>query len=196
MAEGNDIASTSRMGVFVKDGATPMVRGNRIHDAKDFGVIVQLAGGTIEDNEIFRNREVGIRTESPDVVVRGNRIHDNIGGGVFVQPKTKGVFERNQIIDNKKWGFMVADGADPTLRDNRVQGSPLGIVVCRTSRGTYIGNDVRGNARVGLLLDPGSAPAQCEANISDGAPMEGPAGKPGPSRWSTHGHGRKKGRGK
>jgi parallel beta-helix repeat protein len=116
-----------------------------------------------------------------DVVVVGNRIHDNAGGGVFVQADSSGLFERNEIASNKSSGFMISAGGNPTLRGNRVHGSPLGIVVGSTARGTYIGNDVRGNTGIGLAIHRRSAPVQCEGNVSDPAPQGG-KGKGGPGR--------------
>jgi parallel beta-helix repeat protein len=185
--EGNEIASCSQKGIFVKRDSAPIVRGNRIHGSKEYGILVEFGGGLFEDNEVFKNHGPGMRVDSVDAVIRGNRIHDNNDGGIFLQPGTRCVFEQNQVINNKKWGIMVTGGANPTLRGNRVQGSPLGIVACQSARGTYIENDVRGNTQVGLLLDPRSAPVQCEGNIMD--PVK-------PGTKVQHGPGRKKGRGR
>jgi nitrous oxidase accessory protein NosD len=171
--EGNEIVSSSHIGVLVKDGSAPVLRGNRIHDGKDFGVLVQFAGGTIIDNDIFRNRGIGVRIQSMDVVVKGNRIKDNAGGGVLVQPDTKGLLEGNEIATNKQWGLMVVTRSDPTVRGNRVHGSPVGILVTAEAKGTYAGNDVRGNTRLGLAVHQRAQVVHCEGNLMDPGPRDG-----------------------
>ncbi len=195
VAEGNEINSTAQIGVFVQQDSKPILRRNRIHDAKDHGIVIQHAGGTFEDNEVYRSRGIGIRIDSMDVVVRGNRIHDNSAGGLAVNPHSKGIFERNRIINNKKWGFMIAQDSNPMVRHNVVQGSPLGIVVCKNAYGTIIENDARGNER-GLLVDPGSMPVQCEGNISEGNPVVGAVGQHPSTKGVHRGSKDKKGRGK
>jgi nitrous oxidase accessory protein NosD len=101
-----------------------------------------------------------------------------------VQPRSGGLIERNEIATHKKAGICVANEAAPTVRGNRVHGSPVGIIVSQKAQGIYTDNDVRGNARLGIHVEPSATPVSCEGNVSDLAPLNAPqaGGTPGRDR--------------
>ncbi len=194
-ADGNDISSPSRIGIFVTENSKPTLRGNRIHGSKTHGVVIENGDGTIENNEIFKNQGTGLRVESNDAMIRDNRIHGNMAGGIAVLSK-KGTFERNQILYNQPWGFLAAQGSNPNVQENLVQGSAIGLIIGRKTGGTYVKNDLRGNMQIGLLVDPNSAPNQCDDNALDDALVRGPTDKYHSTGPSPAGQGKKKGKGK
>lgn len=94
-----DISSESGSCISIR-GARATLRGNRIHDATQVGVLITNgAQGTLEYNEISANtnRGVHIRDEGTYATVRGNRIIKNKQGGVWVYNKGGALIADNEI---------------------------------------------------------------------------------------------------
>ena len=74
--EDCDIFGNSKSGVWIVRNGNPVLRRCKIHDSKDFGMLVCENGkGTIEDCEIFRNVESGLKiTEDSAMDVRNCKI--------------------------------------------------------------------------------------------------------------------------
>ena len=113
-----DISSESLACVAIHGDATPVVRGNRIHDGKSAGVYIYEQGaGVFQDNDIHGNTLAGVEVaDGANPVVRGGRIHDNGAAGVLILARGAGVFQDNDIHGNTLAGVEVADGANPVMR--------------------------------------------------------------------------------
>ena len=148
--ENCDITSESLSCVSVRNGADPIVRGNRIHDGKEGGVLVHSEGrGTYEDNDVSGNALAGFAvSEGGDPVVRGNRIRDGKSSGVYVHSEGRGTYEDNDVSGNRLSGFAVKGDGDPVVRGNRITANSYeGIWVYRGGKGTYERNHLWDNAR-------------------------------------------------
>ena len=159
--EDCDITSQSLSGVFIHSGANPRLRRNRIHDAKECGVLVYENGlGTLEDNYISGNALAGVEIkQGGNPTLRRNRIHDGKAGGVLVQENGLGSLEDNYISGNALAGVEVKTGGNPTLRRNRIHdGKAGGVFVHENGLGTLEDNDIFGNALSGVGINQGGNP--------------------------------------
>ncbi len=159
--EDCDISSEGLACIVVRDGADPVVRGNRIHDAKNGGIyIFSGSRGTFEDNEVFANASGGFAVDDGgNPVVRGNLIHDNGDSGIYIFSGSRGTFEDNEVFANASSGFGVGDGGDPVVRSNRIHNNgSFGVAVLGEGRGTFEDNEIFGNALDGFLVDDGGDP--------------------------------------
>jgi len=107
--EDNEIFGNAYAGVEIKTGANPTLRRNRIHDGKSGGVFVQDNGqGTLEDNEIFGNAYSGVEIKTgANPTLRRNQIIKN-ADAVWVYEGGLGVFEENDLRENKRGAWDVA----------------------------------------------------------------------------------------
>ncbi|MBO0829037.1 MAG: right-handed parallel beta-helix repeat-containing protein, partial [Streptosporangiales bacterium] len=159
--EGCDISSTGMSGVIIDYGADPRLRGNRIHDARQAGVVVTGdALGVIEDNEICRNGHAGVAiSKGANPTLRRNRIHSGGSSGVQVYERGRGLLEDNEIAANSLAGVDIDSGANPTLRGNRIRdGKQSGVYVHGQGLGVLEDNDVTANAYVGVAVSTGGSP--------------------------------------
>jgi parallel beta-helix repeat protein len=159
--EGCDISSQSLAGVAIHNEADPRLRGNRIHDGKQAGVIVYEQGrGVLEDNDIFGNVYSGIEIKGEgNPTVRGNRIRDGKAAGVFVYEQGQGVLEDNDIFGNTGAGVAIREEANPTLRGNRIHdGKAGGVIVYEQGRGVLTNNDIFANAHAGITTKSAGNP--------------------------------------
>ncbi len=97
----------------------PILRNNQIHDGKENGISIFDRGkGTIEHNEIFRNK-YGISVAfGGDPIVRNNKIYKNRNSGIFIFEHGKGTIEQNESFQNAFHGISVKSGADPAVFNN------------------------------------------------------------------------------
>jgi parallel beta-helix repeat protein len=169
--EGCDISSQGGSCVTIRDGADPRLRRNRIHDAKEDGVVIYDEGrGTLEDNDITGNTLAGVEIKTGgDPTLRRNRIHDNKASGVLVQDEGRGTLEDNDITGNGLSGVEIRTGGDSTLRRNQIHDNKQdGVNVHDNGRGTLEDNDITGNAYAGVEIKTGGAPALRHNQIHDG----------------------------
>jgi F-box protein 11 len=160
--EGCDITSLSLACVAIHGGADPRLKGNRIHDGKEFGVFVYDQGqGMLEGNDIFGNYYAGVCIATGgNPTLRRNRIHDCTTDGVSVIDQGQGTLEDNDIFGNRYTGVLINTGGKPTLRRNRIHSNNLygGIRISSEGGGTFEDNDLRGNAGGAWSIDAESAP--------------------------------------
>ena len=121
--EGCDISSQSGTCVWIRNGADPRLRRNRIHHAQQSGVYVHDAGlGTLEDNDITGNgyRGVEIKTGG-NPTVRANRINRNGYEAVWVFEGGRGVIEDNDLTGNARgaWDIAADSKANVTCARNK-----------------------------------------------------------------------------
>jgi parallel beta-helix repeat protein len=169
--ENVDVSSQSLANIAIRDGADPIVRGNRIHDGIASGVFVYDNGlGTVENNEIFANAYAGIEIKTgADPVVRGNRLHDGEQSGIYVNDNGRGTIENNEIYANAYSGIEITTDADPLVRGNRIHdGETGGIYVQDNGRGTIENNEIYANAYAGIEIATGADPVVRGNRIHDG----------------------------
>jgi F-box protein 11 len=113
-----DISSQGLACVAILSGADSCLRGNRIHDATGAGVVVNLAGRVIlEDNEIFTNMLTGVQIiEGSNTTLRRNRIFQNSGTGILVQSGGGGIFEDNDLRGNTKGAWKIEPGCEARVQ--------------------------------------------------------------------------------
>jgi parallel beta-helix repeat protein len=146
--EGCDITSNSLPCVGIHGKASPKLRGNKIHDGKQSGILVLKNGqGLIEDNDIFGNDTAGIEIrEAGNPTVRGNKIHDGKQDGIFVTDSGQGLIEDNDIFGNAFSGIAISESGNPTVRGNRIHKNILqAFYVYDKGAGIIENNDLRDN---------------------------------------------------
>lgn len=161
--EDCDITSQSLSCVFIRNGADPRLRRNRIHDSKQAGILVYDNGqGTLEDNDIFGNALAGVEIrEGGNPTLRRNRIHDGKEGGVYINQNGLGTLEDNDIFGNAYAGVSVISGGSPIVRRNRINKNNFHAVwVQKAGGGTFEGNDLRENAKGAWYISP-----DCVVNV-------------------------------
>ncbi len=176
--EGNRIAGEG-VGLAIRDGADPVVRGNRLEGV---GLLVTAGGrGTITGNSI-------VDAAGASLVVRGGAdpsLGDNViegGGGVVFAEGAAGSLVGNRLLATdatairvtsgahprvigntiegaKEAGIFVYDGGGGRFEDNTMAASGLsGMVIAGTGRPELVANRIRDNAEHGILvLEGGSA---------------------------------------
>lgn len=172
VVEKNEIVGTSNTAVIVTEGSTTEFRGNRIHRSSRHAVFLVNSDSVFEDNEVFSNRGAGVSVNGGNSIVRNNRIYENVVGGIALQTDG-GLCEHNMVMRNHPFGMIAYHPTSPTVLENVVEGSPIGLIICAKTQGTYVGNQFRGNAQADLLLDPEAAPLKCENNVMEKAPIQG-----------------------
>ena len=175
--EGNQIAGEG-VGLAIRDGADPVVRGNRLEGV---GLVVTAGGrGTITGNSI-------VDAAGSSLVVRGGAdpsLSDNViegGGGVVFAEGAAGSLVGNRLLatdatairvttgarprvigntieDAREAGIFVYDGGGGRFEDNTIAGSGLsGMVIAGSGRPELVANRIRGNAEHGVLVVEGGS---------------------------------------
>jgi parallel beta-helix repeat protein len=169
--EGCDITSNSLSCVAIHGKAYPKLRGNKIHNGKENGIIVYENGqGLIEDNDIFGNAFSGIEIrEAGNPTVRGNKIHDSKQSGINVHKNGQGLIEDNDIFENAFAGIMIKEAGNPIVRGNKIHdGKEGGIYVYENGQGLIEDNDIFANALSGIEIKEAGNPTVRDNKIHDG----------------------------
>ncbi len=142
--EGNRISGPAGPGLLIRDGADPVVRGNRLEGA---GLVVAAGSrGTITGNSIV----------DANLVVRGGAdpsLGDNVieGGGVVFAEGASGSLTGNRLAAGA--GIQVATGARPRIADNTIEGAKqAGIFVYDGGGGKFEGNTIAGSGLSGVVI--------------------------------------------
>ncbi|KAJ1487980.1 pectin lyase fold/virulence factor, partial [Baffinella frigidus] len=156
--EDCDIFENAQSGVEIAEGGDPEIKFNRIRENAQHGVLVHDNGkGHLTDNDIFKNRLAGVEVrESGNPKVHRNKIYGHeTSGGVYVHHYGRGELEKNDVYNNSLSGIVVWQSGKPVCRQNRVSmNGEFGIHVRDGGWGTYEDNDLRANARGGILVNP------------------------------------------
>lgn len=149
-----NISSQSWSCVAIHDEANPIVRNNRIHSSKRYGIYVYAQGqGLIEKNDIFGNADSGIVIKESNPTVRNNRIHDNKRGGIYISYYGQGMIEGNDIFANATAGISIIEISQPTIRNNHIyNGKANGVAVREQGQGLIENNDILANANTGVSI--------------------------------------------
>jgi len=144
--EGNQFSCAQMAGIYLS-GAGAVIRGNRIHAGKGFGIFADATEGIpIEDNEVDHNCAGGVLLrDARNTVVRSNRVYGN-GYGIVVVFGSKlspNAVAGNLLIEQRQDGLYVVGGS-PVLRSNQVWnsgGASLRILDFIPKRGTPTASD-------------------------------------------------------
>jgi parallel beta-helix repeat protein len=172
--------------IWVKDGATPTFRGNRI---KGRPVLQDLCGmlvsgestsATIVDNEFYENEGPAlIVTDGAYVDARSNTFRDNSAGCavikqgnghllgnrffhntgnvcILVENSNGPDVDGNILEDNTSVGIGVQENARINIGNNIVRRNEIGIIVQGGSHANLRANKVNSNQEVGVLFQSGS----------------------------------------
>lgn len=101
----------------INTGGSPTLRGNRIHDNKQNGVMVYDGGlGMLEDNDITGNRYAGVEIrEGGSPTLRANRINRNGNQAIHIHDGGRGVIEDNDLSDNAKGAWFIAEDCEANV---------------------------------------------------------------------------------
>jgi parallel beta-helix repeat protein len=164
--EGNRIAGGAGPGILIRDGADPVVRGNRLEGA---GLVVSAGGrGTITGNSIVSAGGAGL-------IVRGGAdpsFGDNTieGGGVVIAEGAAGSLIGNRILAAGATGIRITTGASPRVIDNTIEGAKeAGIFVYDGGGGRIEGNTIVGSGLSGVVIAGSGAPEVVANTIRESA---------------------------
>ena len=142
--------------------SAPIIRNNRIHDAKQdyeknpsHGIyLYENAKSIIEQNEVFKN-DLGIVVSSNNVsVVRKNKVYKNEWSGIMIFGQ--GTFTQNEIFKNEMHGIHVESNGDPIVRENRIhENKESGIEIF--GQGTFTQNEIFKNEKHGIIVNSSAA---------------------------------------
>lgn len=167
--EDCDISCQGNSCVAIHDGASPILRRNRIHSGAQSGVFIYERGqGLLENNDIFGNTFSGIEIKTAAMpTLRHNRIHDGLSSGVLVSDQGRGLFEDNDIFANALAGVSVMTGGAPTMRHNLIHDNhENGVFIYEQGQGLYEDNDIFGNAYAGAEIKESGAPTMRRNRIN------------------------------
>lgn len=159
--EDCDLTAQENAIIGIRDGADPVIRGNRIHDGASAGVYIFDGGkGQIINNEIYQNTKSAVLLKSgADPVVRGNIIRNGKANGIQLIEGSKGLFEDNDIFGHEFPNIAIRDGSSPIIRANQIRdGASSGIFVFNDGAGLIEDNTISGNQSVGISVKSGGAP--------------------------------------
>ena len=121
LVEDNDIFENRRAGVAILKEGAPLVKGNRIHDGRDSGVLVCENGkGAVVDNEIFANQMAGVAVGRGGASrITGNTIcGDGTGGSLCLSLHSKGMISSNVIEQAASAKMQVPKSLMPEVREH------------------------------------------------------------------------------
>jgi parallel beta-helix repeat protein len=159
--EGCDISSQSNACIAIHDGASPIVRRNRIHDGLQSGVFAYDNGlGLLENNDIFGHTLAGVEIKAGAApTLRHNRIYDGKSSGVMVGDHGQGRLEDNDIYANALSGVSIKLAGTPTLRRNLIHDNrENGVFVYEEGHGLLEDNDIVGNLYAGAEIREKGSP--------------------------------------
>jgi parallel beta-helix repeat protein len=150
--EENDVANNSIFGILIRDGASPVLRGNQVHDNEHGGVSVDAAVGRIEDNSIFSNRAEGVLVSNQATPeLRRNSIYKNAKAGIYLYDGGAGEVKGNEIFDNLNSGIALRTQAHPVIQENTVTGNNGKGVWCDDAAAGVVENNVLRHNKFGAF---------------------------------------------
>ena len=146
VVRNNDICSVSRVGIVCKEGGNGLFLTNTIHECY-----------------------VGIRVESEgNPTIRDNILH-LCHVGVAVVRHGRGVFDENELANNRGACFVVTKGSHPYCLRNRMLASEHAVIVQQRGKGLYESNHIKDNNLAQIVVrDKGSCPTFVNNTIADG----------------------------
>jgi hypothetical protein len=119
VVQGFEVKGQNTSGIRVRTGTNVTVRGNRVHRARSFGILVEGTtaptvsdGVKVESNDVFENGDSGIRlrTNTIRAQVSGNASHDNRNHGIAATDTTDSWIAGNELYRNARPGGVSSTG--------------------------------------------------------------------------------------
>jgi len=121
VVQGFDVMGQNTSGIRVRTGTNVTVRGNRVHRARSFGILVEGTatpvvtvsdGVKVESNDVFDNGDSGIRLRTGTIRARvsGNDSHDNRNHGLSATDTTDSWIAGNELFRNARPGGVSSTG--------------------------------------------------------------------------------------
>jgi parallel beta-helix repeat protein len=142
-------------------GTAPEIRGNRVHECRQNGVLVHgEAQGALENNYISHHGKHGVVIQGrANPTLRRNQIHHNGRVGVHIEDAALGRLEENEIFANALEGVTICEQSDPKLeRNNIYENTKAGVYVFDAGKGKLEGNFIRSNKNSGVAIRTAGAP--------------------------------------
>ncbi|CAL1527772.1 unnamed protein product [Lymnaea stagnalis] len=159
--ENNEISGNALAGIWVKNGANPIMRSNHIHHGRDVGVFTFDNGlGYFDNCDIHDNRIAGFEVKAgANPTVIHCEVHHGQTGGIYVHENGRGQFIENKIHSNNFAGVWITSNSDPTIRKNEIyNGQQGGVYIFGDGRGLIEHNNIYGNALAGIQIRTNSNP--------------------------------------
>jgi len=135
IVEKSIISHSRKMGVLIKDSATPQLVDCFIHNNIRNGIVVK---------------------DDANPRITGCKIYNQLSNGIFVKNKAEGTFERCDIYGNKLHGIALSGRAAPNINECRIyengeeDGVCSGITILETASPKVNACDVFNNAGAGV----------------------------------------------
>lgn len=141
--------------------ASISVRWCRLHDSRGEGIWARSsAQGTVEDCDIYNNRDGAHVQSSSSIVLRNCRIHHNREDGVYALEQDQATIEGCDIFENAKDGIRISNGGNPTVRHCKIHDNKEdGVEVLADGSGTIEQCDISRNKMSGIRIRPDGSPA-------------------------------------
>jgi hypothetical protein len=119
VVQGFEVKGHNTSGIRVRTGTNVTVRGNRVHRARSFGILVEGTatptvsdGVKVESNDVFDNGDSGIRLRTGTIraEVSGNESHDNRNHGIATTDTTDSWIAGNELYRNARPGGVSSTG--------------------------------------------------------------------------------------
>jgi len=148
--------ANSRVGLFVKDGATAAVVNNQFEKNGKFGAYLYRSTPRKFSGNVFNANPTGLMIShfGSNPKLLENCLSGN-GTAVLVDRAARPVLERNDIRDNEI-GVRCYRRSDPLLKKNRISANRTGVSIAYSSYPQLRGNDLSNNG-VALFLEYQSA---------------------------------------
>ncbi|RUS84954.1 hypothetical protein EGW08_007265, partial [Elysia chlorotica] len=159
--KNNEISGNALAGIWVKNGANPIMRNNHIHHGRDVGVFTFDNGlGYFDNCDIHDNRIAGFEVKAgANPTVIHCEVHHGQTGGIYVHENGRGQFIENKIHSNNFAGVWITSNSDPTIRKNEIyNGQQGGVYIFGDGRGLIEHNNIYGNALAGIQIRTNSNP--------------------------------------
>ena len=154
----------------------PTIAHNHCADNGNAGILlVEGAGGIIEENQCTQNQENGIFAAglARELTLRSNQCHDNQASGIHLMDGSTGLAEGNNCFQNHAAGISIMGARTaPVLKGNQCHHNRTsGIMFQRNSSGVADGNRCSANLGSGITVMASTATLkanQCSENTLNG----------------------------
>jgi hypothetical protein len=130
VVQGFEVKGQNTSGIRVRTGTNVTVRGNRVHRARSFGILVEGTatptfsdGVVVDSNDVFDNGDSGIRLRTNVIRagVTGNDSHDNRNHGISTSGATDSRIAGNELFRNARPGGVSTTGLILDDGSHRIQ---------------------------------------------------------------------------
>jgi parallel beta-helix repeat protein len=169
LLENCDVTSDSLACIAVRGANTnPLIQNCRIADGADGGIyFFDSAGGTVEECEIYRNRNASVViAQNANPHFKKCRVSEGENAGFWVYENGLGTIDNSDIFGHRA-GEIVAAGGSPVLRGCKIHNSNESGVFVQNNGSVLLENcSIYENADAGINVDGRSiaSASNCQIN--------------------------------